>query len=379
MSVGGMDSGSGDGGVVRVRGTCHVFFAYDVGLSVDLEAASRLITEVAQRQLMRQRRRAATWFQYEPAPLLVSHKAPPIQVGRFETDGAADCTLYDFGGASVCFRLPIDCPLGDLPVLSDDLYDNDALLTESRRRVDELLATVRPAVAKPGVSPIVEDYAVFAFTAWEPTLAAEDIIDRHADLIARILLGERGELSPRQVAECLASRVAFGRTDAAVVDWHAAAVFDPEPADALAVLEHANVELAEMRLLDGKLDGVLERAHAMLAGRGERRVWPIPPASSELRRLAALQMDAAALFEGVNNAIKLVGDQYLARLYRLAADRLHLPEWDANVLRKLQTADSIYHKIAEYRTHRRMEALEIAIVILIAVSILIGFLPWGGK
>ena len=379
MSGGGPATVADNGAGVRVRGSCHVFFAYDVGLSVDLEAASRLITEVAQRQLMRQRRRAATWFQYEPAPLLVSNKADPVRVGRFETDGTADCTLYDFGAASVCFRLPIDGPLDDLPALSDDLYDNDALMAESRRRVEELLATVRSAVTDPGVSPVVEDYAVFAFTAWGPALAAEDVIDRHADLLARMLLGERGELSPRQVGECLASRVAFGRTDAAVVDWHAAAVFDPEPADALAVLEHANVELAEMRLLDGKLDGVLERAHAMLAGRGERRVWPILPSSTELRRLAVLQMDAAALFEGVNNAIKLVGDQYLARLYRLAADRLHLPEWDANVLRKLQTADSIYHKIAEYRTHRRMEVLEIAIVVLIAVSIVIGFLPWGGK
>jgi hypothetical protein len=85
------------------------------------------------------------------------------------------------------------------------------------------------------------------------------------------------------------------------------------------------------------------------------------------------------MFEGVNNALKLFGDQYLARVYRLAAERLHLPNWDAAVLRKLATAESIHNKITGFRSAKRMEVLELVIVILIAVSIVLPFLPFGAK
>ena len=80
----------------------------------------------------------------------------------------------------------------------------------------------------------------------------------------------------------------------------------------------------------------------------------------------------------MNNAIKLVGDQYLARVYQLASERLHLPRWDAAVERKLATAESVYQKMTDAATTRRMEALEWIIIILILVSIVIAFVPGGG-
>jgi len=80
-------------------------------------------------------------------------------------------------------------------------------------------------------------------------------------------------------------------------------------------------------------------------------------------------MESAMLFEGVNNAIKLLGDQYLARVYRHAAQRLHLAEWDASILRKLATLESIYEKLSDRQTNRRMETLEWIIIALIAFEI----------
>jgi hypothetical protein len=40
-------------------------------------------------------------------------------------------------------------------------------------------------------------------------------------------------------------------------------------------------------------------------------------------------------------------DQYLARVYRLASQRCHLADWDASIMRKLYTMESIYEKIAD--------------------------------
>jgi uncharacterized Rmd1/YagE family protein len=49
--------------------------------------------------------------------------------------------------------------------------------------------------------------------------------------------------------------------------------------------------------------------------------------------------------------------------------RFHLDEWDASILRKLQTLESIYQKISDQGTNRRMEILEWVIIVLIAASI----------
>jgi len=69
--------------------------------------------------------------------------------------------------------------------------------------------------------------------------------------------------------------------------------------------------------------------------------------AAALRRVPELQVDNAILFEGVNNTLKLLGDQYLARVYRLLNRRFHLEDWDASILRKLQTLESIYEKTSD--------------------------------
>src|SRR5439155_426317 len=88
--------------------------------------------------------------------------------------------------------------------------------------------------------------------------------------------------------------------------------------------------------------------------------------------------DGAILFEQVTNALKLVGDQYLARVYSLASRRFHLGDWDASITRKLQTIDSIYAKMADRAASRRMAILEWIIIVLIAVPVAPS-LAWSGR
>jgi hypothetical protein len=145
--------------------------------------------------------------------------------------------------------------------------------------------------------------------------------------------------------------------------------------DTLAVLEFANVELLEMRYLDDRLDEALDRSYDILRSRG-RSFWRLrrDDLRESLRRVAHLQLENALLFESVNNAIKMLGDQFLARVYRLAARRLHLDAWDASILRKLETLDSIYAKLSDEQNSRRMELLEWIIILLFLVSIVLPML-----
>jgi hypothetical protein len=89
----------------------------------------------------------------------------------------------------------------------------------------------------------------------------------------------------------------------------------------------------------------------------------------DARRVAQMQVDAAVLFERVSSVLKIFGEQYLARAYRLLAERFRLREWDASIQRKLQTIESIYDKLSDEAGARRMELLEWIIVLLIAFEI----------
>lgn len=365
---------------LRVKGDAIVMFAFDLGLAIDLERASSLLRAATQRIAVRRRGRAPApaWFEYEPAPLRVSRDAAGVEVAGFRSEPIAECTLYDFGAASILFRVPIELPLAELPALAAALDERADLLNEARTIVKGIATEIGAAVSKAAVAPLVEDYAVFALRDWAPPDEGglESTVRANALTIAQILQGERAALSPSLVDDQLRARLSFTPSDAAIIGWNAAVLFDKDPEDVLVLLEHANVELLEMRVLDLQLDALLERSGALLAAEGRRRFWPIAPNARDLQTLAELQTDSSLLFEGVNNALKLIGDQYLARVYRLAAEKLHLPDWDAAVLRKLETAESIHEKIAGFQSAKRMEVLEVIIVLLIAVSIVLPFFGW---
>jgi hypothetical protein len=89
------------------------------------------------------------------------------------------------------------------------------------------------------------------------------------------------------------------------------------------------------------------------------------------RRIAELQLDAAALYEGVNNALKLFGDQWLARLHGAATRRMHIEDYERSVLRKIEALDSVYAKLRDRQVQVRAEILEWIIIALIAVEILL--------
>jgi hypothetical protein len=342
------------------RGTCHSIFVYDAAFAIDLNEAERRITSFKQRETIKHKRRAPRYFDYRPAPLRISQEA------------GIELVVYDFGAVSVIYRTPLQGDFADLLRISEDLYENDRLLSDSRRRVEGLLALIGPAVSKANVAPFVEDYLIFQVEGFEPPVTVHDLTTRYAPQVTKILRAESREPSQDEISDALSQRISYGEDDITIIDWNAALVVDSEPEDALTVLEFANVELLEMRFLDQRLDDALGSAYERLSKRTLR--WlPFGKNSSDLRDISQWQMDSAILFEGVNNALKLLGDQYLARLYRMAANRFHLQDWDSSIIRKLDTLQSIYQKISDEIVTRRMEALEWIIIILIAVSIVLPF------
>ncbi len=377
--------------------TCWSHYAFDVGVSIDLDAAERTLraSAGAERETLSTTRGTASSFQFRPSPVRTTRAAESIPISAPGAGSESWCTvpsvqftLYDFGAISIAYGITLDgARLDGLATFADAVFECEALLADARHRVHAFVSELGSAVVRPCVTDLVEDYRVFHVARWssdgaEPGEGSQcQALDVHTigSEIAASLRAATEPLSADEVADALGCAIAYGLRDLTVIDWNATITFESDPssaADVLAVLEFANVQLLEMRFLDDRLDAVLDRAYRSIARGDARHAFRVTPGASvraERRRLAILQMDSALLFEGVNNALKLLGDNFLCRLYRLAARRLHLDDWDKTIRRKLDILQRLYEKTADEQAARRLEALEWIVIILILISLILPF------
>ena len=80
------------------------------------------------------------------------------------------------------------------------------------------------------------------------------------------------------------------------------------------------------------------------------------------------------VFECTGNVLKLVGDQYLARCYKLLAARFHLSEWEANIGGALEVVQGTYEVLSDQSARLRTELLELVVVLLITLEIVLAVL-----
>ena len=69
--------------------------------------------------------------------------------------------------------------------------------------------------------------------------------------------------------------------------------------------------------------------------------------------------------------LKLIGDPYLARVYRLMAKRFHLEEWEQSIRRKLEVTEGVYRVVSDQADTYRTEFLEIIIIFLILLELIL--------
>ncbi len=357
------------------EGVCFVIFAYDVGISINLEEAENRTTATKERGRIKRKRPTPEYFDYHPPPLRITQELKSVTVGSHQTLTTTETILYDFGGIMVIYRIPLRGDLSSLRSLSEALYEHAGLLESSRAHAQGLLHTLGDAVEKANLSPFVEDYAIFHLSSVQPWMNPSELIESQKPLIAQILRSETQTLSGQEVHDATNAQISWGTQDITVIDWNAALMLGQEMDDVQAVLEFLNVELVERRFLDHQLDQALDEGYnALMKRRWSKFRWP-GSLDSKLRHIAGLQVDSAILFERVTNTLKLLGDQYLARVYRLGSQRFHLQGWDTSIVRKLETLDNLYGKMSDNRSNRRMEILEWIIIILIAISIILPFIP----
>ena len=223
---------------------------------------------------------------------------------------------------------------------------------------------------------LVEDYCVWHIGGFSPGLSGTEALARLPREIARLLTLERGELSEAAVAEIVRTPIRYFENDLFLAEWNAAFVYDPKFQDTAAVLEFLNVQVLELRFFDRLLHEAIEGVSEELLPR--RRLFRIlhDPYEVPLRRLSGIRTDVSLIRERIFNALKLVGDAYLARVYEEARRKVGAEKHEGTVRDQLATLTDIYTVLNNQAAAARAETLELIIILLIAIEIVMGLLRW---
>jgi len=315
------------------------------------------------------------------APEYVRFEQPPVVESLEEIRLAAGDRVggrikyYDYGVAVIEFTLPFEGGWQQLVDLASRHVAGFEIERFASQIARERVACVAQALVKPYENWLSEDYFIFHISEIPGNPPAAEIFRDHRNDIAQIVRGEDHPLSEAERSEIVQSAMSYYPGDLVVVGWNGAFLYDTVAGGeaTLQLLEYANSQLLEFRYYDEVLTQRLKRVYQLLdRGTGFLARWRLARAAA---RLYTLLLDVTELTERTDNSIKFLSDMFSARLYRLAAAKVGVPDYKELVDRKLRTADNLYRFMVEQFNQSRAFALELLVVVILIVELWFLFWP----
>jgi hypothetical protein len=355
-----------------LHGSVLVLIQYDVCEEIRLDVIRQLL----------QARNAQATFKSSQAPGYVRYQRPPV-ADRLEPlvlDSGERLTgeikYFDYGVVSLLFELPFSGDWDKLVELSAHWTSDTSFEKLASRVIHQRLERAAPALIKPYKEEdwLQEDYFIFHVREIDGSPTADTLLTAHSDHIAQVVRGETCTLSEGERQEILQSRISYYPTDLAVIGWNAAFIYDtPSGAEtAIQLLQYANSQLLEFRHYDELLTTELENVYDFLekGGTGLWSRWRTARAASKLHTVL---LDVNELTERADNAIKFLSDMFSARLYKLCAQKVGVPDYKDLVKEKLDTAEDLYRFMIEQFNQSRAFVLELMVVVILIIELIYFF------
>jgi len=357
--------------MVIAEGSITALYLFDVAEEADLAALPRLLQAQASPARLAPKPFTPAYVRYQQPPIVLDGEA--LQLPGLSPLMRVRVKVFDYGVISFALSQPVSGDWNELAALGQRL---SALESQVQGWCDQLRTQLAPCLVK-GHQPLLgEDYLVYAVTQLEAAATADALLASEGDAIVSLLLAERQPLSRQQRERVLRRNISYLADDLVIPTWNAAFVYDTEAGvqAALEIFEFANSQLLQFRYYDALLDTELEQIYDSLetprwyhALTGRRYV-------RATRQLHALFIDVNELTDKTENALKMVGDVYAARLYSLVASRLGLERWKQNVEEKLDTLDDIYRFTVDQTQMSRGHLLELTIILILILELILVFM-----
>ena len=348
-----------------LRGSAVGLFLFDVCEEMKLDEVRSILGA----------RRLGEGLKHAAAEQLFFERPPVVEEAQLPGDAKAQVRVkyYDYGVVSVLFEFPFTGEWSDLISLSSKWISGTDLPSRAEQIAKEKVARIKLALIKPYDSWLSEDYFIFFMREIQGSPPAAHLLGSCRQQIAQVVRGENAPLSDDELREILQSAMSYYPNDLAVLGWNAAFVYDSAAGSetALQLLEYANSQLLEFR----HYDDLLTRELAVVYDSLERKPtllnsWRLP---GEASRLQTVLLDVTELTERADNAIKFLSDMFSARLYRLAASKIGVPDYKSLAQQKLRTAEDLYRFLVDQFHQSRTFVLESLVVVILLIELVYVF------
>ena len=355
-----------------LRGSVLVLIQFDVCEEIRLDELRKIFPA---RKVEGSFKKAPAYVRYQRTP--VEETLEPLTLESGERL-AGEIKYYDYGVVSLEFELPFSGSWETLVELSCRWTSDTNFEKLASRIVKQKLERAAPALVKPYDPKVAEwlqeDYFIFHVREIEGSPTADQLLAAESVHIAQVVRGEMQILSEGERQEILQSRISYYPSDLAVIGWNAAFLYDtPAGAEtAIQLLQYANSQLLEFRHYDELMTKELENVYDFLeaGGTGWWSRWRTANAASKLHTVL---LDVNELTERADNAIKFLSDMFSARLYKLCAQKVGVPDYKDLVKEKLQTAEDLYKFMVEQFNQSRAFVLELMVVVILIIELIYFF------
>jgi hypothetical protein len=352
-----------------LTGSVYVLIQFDICEEIRLDHLQQIIASrtVQQPSL---KHAAPAYVRYQRPPVVVPADPLILDSGEQLT---GEIKYYDYGVVSILFQLPFSGSWESLVRLASRWVWDVDFASRIEPIIRKRLERASSALIKPYPRWLSEDYFIFHIREAAGQPLAAELTRASGRQIAQVVRGDLQPLSDGECVEVLNSQISYYASDVAVIGWNAAFLYDTTAGaeTAIQLLEYANSQLLEFRHYDELLTGVLDSVYDTLGQKRSRMArWRMARSANSLHTVL---LEVSELTEHADNAIKFLSDMYAARLYRLAAGKVGVPDYKNLVTQKLRTAEELYDYMVEQFNQSRAFFLEAIVVLILLIELVFLF------
>jgi hypothetical protein len=354
------------------KGKILVYRVFDIGSEIDLEKVEALFEDKKLKERFKLDRK-------HNMSLIISKSPVSVQLGAIDVkimDIVQSCELvakvWHFGTVSLCFQIPIfeGTTWPELIKIASWMENDTALDEIAKIKAKEFQDDIKYAIpATNNDWSMNEDFVTYFIQEFEglkgPLSALNDEID-----VAALILAECNEnLSDSIKKITLENTYQYSRDDLVVVDWNSALVIEPSGSmDVPLVIEFALNQLLEMRYYDDLLDERLNKLYNNVVGRNKGIF------SKQYARFAEeagqMYLEISEIVENVENSFKVVGDFYLAQIFRASSKRFRFDDWTKSINEKLGNLAEVSKLLHSEVNESRNQMMELIVILLIGIEVI---------
>lgn len=365
-----------------LRGSILVYRVFDIAEEIDLSKAERILSDAPNRARLNLTRTPRQSLVMRNPPIRVRLGEVDLPLGPETARAEVYATLFDYGVMSLFFQIPLtrgtswEQLLRRAEVLVGDSKGGDEIDGISRRKASEMTSLLRGALKAPAERTLFEDYVIYFLEEVDGIRHGQDLLERTD--ISALILGEAKEALAEKCREGILENIyQYAQNDLVVIDWNSAVVLEPSgQKDITDILEFALTHLLEFRYYDDVLDHRLAELYDRIESqrsRGFRRFWRMiwnEDFASISRDANTRFIEFSELIERIDNSLKVVGDFYLAVIFRGGIRRFRIPDWQQSVTRKMNTLARVAELLQGEINVQRGMMLEFVIIFLIAFELI---------